>query len=337
MRRSHQATEKIGMFNASSMIRTPACIASCALAMLLASAASAQTIDVSLNVFYADPANINSGGTWEIVAKSSHFGIASLDVRLTNINTLSPPANQGPRGTVNGSDPAGFSIFEVFPEPGFFDVLMAQEPLNPTGGEEQGMFYGVGSLDNGAPNYPGKPPGAMSIGPAFTSLTNVMDVPWAAGDDVFGEPAWNSAALLATGIFNTNVTPAFHTGHSGLVFTTLGNSISYGNRLPATLTTIVRTNFSGTVELEGDYNDDGKVDAADYVVWRKHEGTSTPLPNDPDGGVIGLLQFNTWRANFGAMTMPGGGSGGSAAVPEPASIMLVVAAFVLGLTPRSRR
>ena len=35
----------------------------------------------------------------------------------------------------------------------------------------------------------------------------------------------------------------------------------------------------------GDYNDDGAVNAADYVVWRKTDGT-------PEG-------YNTWRANFG--------------------------------------
>jgi hypothetical protein len=70
--------------------------------------------------------------------------------------------------------------------------------------------------------------------------------------------------------------------------------------------------------VPGDYNDDGKVDAADYVVWRKYEGTMTTLPNDPDGGTIGALQFDTWRANFGAMA----GSGSSAAVPEPGTSVL---------------
>ena len=51
--------------------------------------------------------------------------------------------------------------------------------------------------------------------------------------------------------------------------------------------------------LLGDYNADGAVDAADYVVWRKNVGTTNVLPNDPDGGTIGPLQYATWRANFG--------------------------------------
>src|SRR6185369_6538806 len=32
--------------------------------------------------------------------------------------------------------------------------------------------------------------------------------------------------------------------------------------------------------LNGDFNSDGKVDAADYVMWRNNDGTSNALPND---------------------------------------------------------
>ena len=45
--------------------------------------------------------------------------------------------------------------------------------------------------------------------------------------------------------------------------------------------------------VAGDYNDDGTVDAADYVIWRKHQGTTNTLPNDPTGGMIGTAQYNT--------------------------------------------
>jgi hypothetical protein len=73
--------------------------------------------------------------------------------------------------------------------------------------------------------------------------------------------------------------------------------------------------------LAGDFNADGKVDAADYVVWRKGLGT-TYTPND----------YNAWRANFGATVGSGSGSGSntnmftnaSQNVPEPATLVLVV-------------
>jgi hypothetical protein len=72
--------------------------------------------------------------------------------------------------------------------------------------------------------------------------------------------------------------------------------------------------------LPGDFNEDGKVNAADYVKWRK-EGTG-PLPND-NGLSTAAARFDLWRANFGNMQMPGGGSG-AAAVPEPTSAVLLV-------------
>jgi hypothetical protein len=48
----------------------------------------------------------------------------------------------------------------------------------------------------------------------------------------------------------------------------------------------------------GDYNGDGSVDAADYVVWRKNPAM---FGGDPAG-------YNTWRTNFGGSA--GGGAGG---------------------------
>ena len=66
--------------------------------------------------------------------------------------------------------------------------------------------------------------------------------------------------------------------------------------------------------LAGDFNEDDKVDAADYVKWRK-DGHN-PLPND-EGAANAAARFALWKANFGEMTMPGGGSGGVRAVPEP--------------------
>jgi hypothetical protein len=76
--------------------------------------------------------------------------------------------------------------------------------------------------------------------------------------------------------------------------------------------------------LDGDYNGDGKVDAADYVVWRKDPAS---FGGDPAG-------YNTWVANFG--NMAGSGSGALAAVPEPSSVVLLVG-IALGLIGVGRR
>lgn len=79
--------------------------------------------------------------------------------------------------------------------------------------------------------------------------------------------------------------------------------------------------------LPGDYNQNGTVDAADYVVWRKNEGTSSSLPNDPIGGVIGPAQYAQWRANFGQTAGSGSAMMANAAVPEPATLIACLIAM----------
>jgi T5SS/PEP-CTERM-associated repeat protein len=86
--------------------------------------------------------------------------------------------------------------------------------------------------------------------------------------------------------------------------------------------------------LPGDYNDDGTVDAADYVVWRKNEGTSNALSNDPIGGTIGQPQYDQWSAHFGKTA--GSGSSSNATVPEPGSAILLILGAAIGSCTRRR-
>ena len=77
--------------------------------------------------------------------------------------------------------------------------------------------------------------------------------------------------------------------------------------------------------LDKDYNGDGTVDAADYVVWRHSLGdVGVGLPADGNGDhMITELDYDLWLANFGATS--GSGANASASVPEPATtIMLLV-------------
>ena len=73
------------MFSARSLVLSALC--AFAVFALAPAAAPAQTIDFSLNVFYSTPSNVNSGGTWELVAKSSNAGIAGIEAHLTNITS----------------------------------------------------------------------------------------------------------------------------------------------------------------------------------------------------------------------------------------------------------
>jgi hypothetical protein len=98
---------------------------------------------------------------------------------------------------------------------------------------------------------------------------------------------------------------------------------------------------SASVNPTGDYNNDGIVNAADYVVWRK-SGPNATLPNDSTPGTVSAADYTVWRANFGQTAGPSGpstlitgfvryvtsGLGSGSAVPEPASIFLAGLGFV---------
>jgi hypothetical protein len=83
--------------------------------------------------------------------------------------------------------------------------------------------------------------------------------------------------------------------------------------------------WSATLGVPGDFNHDGAVDAADYVVWRKTGGSSD--------------DYNTWRSNFGRT----GGAGATAsaealssAVPEPTALILLMFASTSWCLQRRR-
>jgi len=67
----------------------------------------------------------------------------------------------------------------------------------------------------------------------------------------------------------------------------------------------------------GDFNNDGVVDGADYVFWRKSYGLSQ---------IAG--SYDLWRSNYGAAVGDGASLAGSIAIPEPANLALGV---LLGL------
>jgi hypothetical protein len=77
--------------------------------------------------------------------------------------------------------------------------------------------------------------------------------------------------------------------------------------------------------LPGDYSGNGSVDAADYVVWRKNNNTAVTLPNDSTPGTS-PHDYDVWRSYFGQPPSSGSGATANAAVPEPATLALLILA-----------
>jgi hypothetical protein len=95
--------------------------------------------------------------------------------------------------------------------------------------------------------------------------------------------------------------------------------------------------YESPIVPTGDYNANGTVDTADYVVWRK----TLDLPASPEGsgadgnqnGIIDSGDYTFWRSRFGEVVS---GIGSTVTVPEPATIRLLVAAMPLAFLLKRR-
>lgn len=86
--------------------------------------------------------------------------------------------------------------------------------------------------------------------------------------------------------------------------------------------------------ITGDYNSNGIVDAADYIVWRKTVGTSILLADGNNDNQITARDWAIWKFHFAETA---GGAQSIDPVPEPAVVfMMGIGAFVLSFCRRSR-
>ena len=93
--------------------------------------------------------------------------------------------------------------------------------------------------------------------------------------------------------------------------------------------------------LPGDYNRDGMVNAADYIVWRDTFGSNNNLAADNDSsGLIDAQDYESWKANYGR---PSGSASATFSpvhgVPEPSALGLTLlgVGWALAIMPRQRQ
>jgi fibronectin-binding autotransporter adhesin len=149
--------------------------------------------------------------------------------------------------------------------------------------------------------------------------------------DIVGDLDLSAINNLLTVVGSGTSGPWTIINYSGTLTGTFESSPSYTVNYGTGSNSAITISFAG---LLGDFNSDGKVDAGDYVKWRKNDGLNAALPND-GGASTQAARFSLWRANFGKP--PGSGSGlAGANVPKPATWLLVSMA-VAALTAAARR
>ncbi len=79
--------------------------------------------------------------------------------------------------------------------------------------------------------------------------------------------------------------------------------------------------------VAGDFNGNGVVDMADYVLWRNGGALQNEISSP---GVDDIQDYLDWRVNFGHTAGAGSSLGGTVAVPEPGTLaLMIIGAFGL--------
>jgi hypothetical protein len=122
---------------------------------------------------------------------------------------------------------------------------------------------------------------------------------------------------IALGVSDVNTTTA---RHPSLVFTVFDNLVVTDNPIVVD-------------PLLGDYNNNGSLDAADYVVWR-NAGPNDTIANDSTPGTVSSADYDFWKARFGVTS--GAGSMAGAQVPEASTLVFALIAALYAVGPRRR-
>jgi hypothetical protein len=223
------------------------------------------------------------------VAANTYLGPDVVST-ATELLTLSVNTNSG-AVTLTNSSPAPINF-------DFYRISSAGSALSPTGWNslDEQNYDAVDGSDAG--NVAGDAQGEGWDQTGSSSTGQLVELFLGAS----GSTIAASETLNLGNAFNTSV---FGAGNNGdLVF-----SFARTGSAPITGTVMY---VGGPAGVLGDYNDNGTVDAADYVLWRN----GGPLQNEGvTPGSITQDDYTFWRTRFGATS--GSGTAAVAAVPEP--------------------
>jgi len=250
-------------------------------------------LDLRLGLVFNDPSDDQSGGFFHLTAKTSDGGgIAGLAVRLDGVDSNVP-------ATPTLVSPETFGWFE--------SIATSNGPVPPI------LDLGDGVTELLLGQDVSEPPAGLVY-----EIGNGAGTPGTQGADPFGE-GFDDAALLATGTFSPGTIPTFDAdlAAAASVFLAAG-AVAVEEPTINLLTT------DNLGSLAGDYDNDGVVDQDDYDVWAASFGSVFALSADGNrDGVVDAADYTVWRDNVPAAA--------SAAVPEPSSLVTILACLFLAV------
>jgi hypothetical protein len=232
--------------------------------------------------FAIAPAIDSATGTLTFTSAANTNGTATIEVVLQDNGSSTPP-------NVNTSAAQSFTI----------DVAAVND--------EQVLATNNGlTLDRGT---------TAVISTSLLETSDVDDLPADLVYTVTSIP--NHGTLLVSGVAATQFTQqqinaglvSFEHDGTATLDDSFGFTVDDGEGSASSAT------FQITIQpFAGDYNGDGSVGAADYVLWRKMVGATVPAYSGPDGNgdtTVDGDDYPVWTENFGEVLPQGAGGGSS--------------------------
>jgi hypothetical protein len=284
-----------------------------------------------LQVFSGSQFNLASGKTLHIANGGTAY-FESFNINGSSIDFVAGSLSYAGNLLVGSGGPLGF---------GLNLGASRQLTLSGTSTVDTVLVLLGGTLHTGAlvnNGYLAVASGILTTGAASLAAAGTLEI------DLIGT-ARNTqyGALVATGavglagrlvVYSSNFSPAVGDSFDILDWGTLTGTFS-SMGLPglsagrawdtSKLYTTGVISVVATASVAGDYNGNGVVDAADYVVWRKGLG-ATYTQND----------YSVWRSRFGSTSGSGAGATATRAVPEPTTLGLLMFAATVWCFRRCR-
>ncbi len=265
---------------------------------------SLSTVDFYVGYDGSGTLNITGSAANITVSNLLHFGADSTFTAVPG-STIHMTGSAFENENTDATDLAGLSNLELIFEGGSADI----DPFE-LAGEDMGAIM-AGFTDNFAL-------GTLTLGDVDIGKIQLVD-------DFDNQPGWLGSEALY--VSNLNIGAGSYLDLNGLNLYYLQGSID-----PAA--TIVYNGGNLFELLPGDFDLDGDVDGVDFGLWQSGYPTAsgaTLSDGDFDGdGDVDGVDFGLWQANYPTNL------GGSAAIPEPTTMGLLIVGALAILRRRSR-